>query len=268
MTNTIPSMGLGTFRLQGEVVRQSVLDGLEVGYRHIDTAQIYENEADVGEAIAQSGIARGELFVTTKIWLENLGRNELGPSLKASLDRLGMDHVDLTLIHWPSPDAAVPLGETLDALVQAKEAGMTKSIGISNFPIRLVEETLKLIDPKLVATNQIEVHPFLQNGKLRAFSAQKGMHVTAYLPLAYGKVMTDPVLQSIAAKHGVTPAHVSIAWLLKLGMAVIPSSTKKAHLKANLDARSLVLDAEDMVRIATVDRGERLVSPDFAPAWD
>ncbi|WP_394834690.1 2,5-didehydrogluconate reductase DkgB [Pendulispora rubella] len=268
MTNTIPSMGLGTFRLQGEVVRQSVRDGLEVGYRHIDTAQIYENEADVGQAIAESGVSRSELFVTTKIWLENLGKEKLVPSLKASLDRLRTDHVDLTLIHWPSSDGKVPLAETLDALVQAKEAGLTKLIGISNFPIQLVEDTLKILDRSLVATNQIEVHPFLQNGKLRAFSAQKGIHVTAYLPLAYGKVMSDPVLQSIAAKHGVTPAHVSIAWLRQLGMAVIPSSTKKAHLKANLDAQKLVLDAGDMARIATIDRGERLVSPDFAPAWD
>ncbi|WP_394845275.1 2,5-didehydrogluconate reductase DkgB [Pendulispora brunnea] len=268
MTNTIPSMGLGTFRLQGEVVRQSVLDGLEVGYRHIDTAQIYENEADVGQAIAQSGIARGELFVTTKIWLENLGKDKLIPSLEASLDRLRMAQVDLTLIHWPSTDGKVPLAESLEALAQAKDAGLTKLIGISNFPIQLVDETLKVLDRGQVATNQVEVHPFLQNAELRAFSAKKGIHVTAYQPLAYGKVMSDPVLQSIAAKHGVTPAHVSIAWLLRLGMAVIPASTKKAHLKANLEAQKLVLDADDMARIATIDRGERLVSPDFAPAWD
>ncbi|WP_394824600.1 2,5-didehydrogluconate reductase DkgB [Pendulispora albinea] len=264
----IPTFGLGTFRLKGDVVVQSILDGLEVGYRHIDTAQIYGNEADVGRAISRAGVPRKELFVTTKIWTANLARTALVPSLKKSLEDLRLRHVDLTLIHWPSPRDTVPLGETLGALLEAREQGLTKRIGISNFPIRLVERALEVVDPDILATNQVEVHPFLQNTALRDYSARKGIAITAYMPLAYGKVMADPVLRAIAQKHGVTPAQISIAWLLKLGMSVIPSSTKKANLAANLEAEKITLDGDDMGQIAALDRGERLTNPEFSPVWD
>ncbi|WP_343628022.1 2,5-didehydrogluconate reductase DkgB [Roseateles sp.] len=264
----MPVLGLGTFRLQGQTVIDSVKSGLSIGYRHIDTAQIYGNEAEVGQAIAESGIPRDELFVTTKIWIEALAADRLIPSLRESLTQLRMDAVDLTLIHWPSPGDAVPLKDTLDALIDAKRLGLTRAIGLSNFTVAQMREAAALVGPDQLATNQVEIHPFLQNRAVIAAAKALDLALTAYMPLAYGKVMTEPVLLDIAAKHGTTPAQVSLAWLLQQGFTVIPSSTKPANQTANLDAPRLRLDDADMARIATLDRGERLANPDFSPAWD
>ena len=264
----MPVLGLGTFRLQGQTVVDSVKSGLSIGYRHIDTAQIYGNEAEVGQAIAESGIPRDELFVTTKIWIEALAADRLIPSLRESLTKLRMDAVDLTLIHWPSPGDAVPLKDTLDALIDAKRLGLTRAIGLSNFTVAQMREAAALVGPDQLATNQVEIHPFLQNRAVIAAAKALDLALTAYMPLAYGKVMTEPVLLDIAAKHGTTPAQVSLAWLLQQGFTVIPSSTKPANQAANLDASRLRLDDADMSAIATLDRGERLANPDFAPAWD
>lgn len=264
----MPVLGLGTFRLQGQTVVDSVKSGLSIGYRHIDTAQIYGNEAEVGQAIAESGIPRDELFVTTKIWIEALAADRLIPSLRESLTKLRMEAVDLTLIHWPSPGDAVPLKDTLDALIEAKRLGLTRAIGLSNFTVAQMREAAALVGPDQLATNQVEIHPFLQNRAVIAAAKALDLPLTAYMPLAYGKVMTEPVLLDIAAKHGTTPAQVSLAWLLQQGFTVIPSSTKPANQAANLDASRLRLDDADMSAIATLDRGERLANPDFAPAWD
>ena len=264
----MPVLGLGTFRLQGQTVVDSVKSGLSIGYRHIDTAQIYGNEAEVGQAIAESGIPRDELFVTTKIWIEALAADRLIPSLRESLTKLRMDAVDLTLIHWPSPGDAVPLKDTLDALIDAKRLGLTRAIGLSNFTVAQMREAAALVGPDQLATNQVEIHPFLQNRAVIAAAKALDLALTAYMPLAYGKVMTEPVLLDIAAKHGTTPAQVSLAWLLQQGFTVIPSSSKPANQAANLDASRLRLDDADMSAIATLDRGERLANPDFAPAWD
>ncbi len=264
----MPALGLGTFRLTGQTVIEAVKSGLALGYRHIDTAQIYGNEADVGQAIAESGVPRDQLFVTTKIWTEQLAGDRLIPSLRESLAKLRMDAVDLTLIHWPSPGGAVPLKETLDALVEAKRVGLTRAIGLSNFTVAQMAEAIELVGVDMLATNQVEIHPFLQNRAVVDFAKARGLHLTAYMPLAYGKVMTEPVLLDIAARHGTTPAQVALAWLLQQGVAVIPSSTKPANQAANLGAGALRLSDEDMTRIATLDRGERLANPDFAPAWD
>lgn len=264
----MPVLGLGTFRLQGQTVVDSVKSGLSIGYRHIDTAQIYGNEAEVGQAIAESGIPRDELFVTTKIWIEALAADRLIPSLRESLTKLRMEAVDLTLIHWPSPGDAVPLKDTLDALIDAKRLGLTRAIGLSNFTVAQMREAAALVGPDQLATNQVEIHPFLQNRAVIAAAKALDLPLTAYMPLAYGKVMTEPVLLDIAAKHGTTPAQVSLAWLLQQGFTVIPSSTKPANQAANLDASRLRLDDADMSAIATLDRGERLANPDFAPAWD
>ena len=264
----IPAIGLGTFRLKGQQVIDSVTTGLELGYSHIDTAQIYDNEADVGQALAASGVPRGELFVTTKIWTEALSRDKLRASLETSLSKLKLDQVDLTLIHWPSPGDAVPVAEYMTALADAKAAGLTRAIGVSNFPIGHLKQAIEAVGAAQIATQQIELHPFLQNRKLAGFTRAQGIHVTAYMPLAYGKVMHDPVLQGIAQRHGVSPAQVALAWLLQQGYAVIPSSTKRENLASNLAARDLRLSDDDMQAIATLDRGERLANPGFAPAWD
>jgi len=267
--SNIPAFGLGTFRLKDQVVIDSVTTGLELGYRLIDTAQIYGNEAEVGQAIAQSGVPRSELFLTTKIWIDNLGRNSLIDSLQTSLEKLRTDYVDLVLVHWPSPGGAVPVAEYMSALADAKAQGLTRRIGISNFTIALMREALEAVGPGEIATNQIELHPYLQNRKVAEFAQSQGIHITSYMTLGYGKVLGDPVIQEIAQQHGATPAQVALAWAMQQGYAVIPSSTKRGNLQANLDARKLQLTAADMARIATLDRGERLVDPaGLAPAWD
>ncbi|AGW90602.1 2,5-didehydrogluconate reductase DkgB [Cupriavidus necator] len=264
----IPAIGLGTFRLKGQQVIDSVRTGLELGYHHIDTAQIYDNEADVGQAIAASGVPRKELFVTTKIWTEALGRDKLRASLETSLEKLRLDQVDLTLIHWPSPGDAIPVQEYMEALAEARAAGLTRAIGVSNFTIAHLQQAIDAVGADQIATQQVEMHPFLQNRKLADFTRSQGIHITAYMPLAYGKVMQDPVLQRIAQAHDASPAQVALAWLLQQGYAVIPSSTKRANLEGNLAAASLRLSDEEMAAIAGLDRGERLANPDFAPEWD
>lgn len=266
---SIPAFGLGTFRLKGQTVIDSVRNGLEAGYRAIDTAQIYGNEAEVGQAIAESGVAREDLFITTKIWIDNFSREKLIPSLRESLAKLRTDHVDLTLIHWPSPGNAVPVAEFMGALAEAKAQGLTRQIGISNFTIALMREAIEAVGAEAIATNQIELHPFLQNRKVAEFARGQGIHITSYMTLAYGKALQDPVIQQIAVRHGATPAQVSLAWAMQLGYAVIPSSTKRANLDSNLKALDLRLTEEDMAQIAALDRGERLTSPKgIAPDWD
>ncbi|WP_049622780.1 2,5-didehydrogluconate reductase DkgB [Frateuria defendens] len=266
---SIPSFGLGTFRLQGQTVIDSVRNGLEVGYRAIDTAQIYDNEADVGKALAGSGVARGDIFLTTKIWIDNLSRGKLIPSLRESLAKLGTDHVDLTLIHWPSPNGAVPLAESLEALLEAREQGLTRQIGVSNFPIALLQQAIDIAGKDNIATNQVEISPYLQNRKLAAFAREQGVHLTSYMTLAYGKVLKDPVLAAIAAAHGATTAQVALAWALQQGYAVIPSSTKRENLASNLAAQKLVLSEAELAQIATLDRNERQADPEgLSPAWD
>ena len=265
----IPEIGLGTFRLQGQVVIDSVAMGLDVGYRHIDTAQIYGNEAEVGQAIAASVVPRDALFVTTKIWIDNLQRDRLIPSLKDSLHKLRLEQLDLTLIHWPSPQDAIPVAEYMEALAQAKAQGWTRAIGVSNFTNAQLRQAIDTVGAGEIATQQVEIHPFLQNRKVIDFARSQGIHITAYMPLAYGKVMADPVIAAIAAKHGVTPAQVALSWSLQQGFAVIPSSTKRANLEANLHFQRITLSPDEMAQMATLERGERLANPDgLAPQWD
>jgi 2,5-diketo-D-gluconate reductase B len=265
----IPSFGAGTFRLTGQTVIDSVRNALDLGYRAIDTAQIYGNEAEVGQAIAESGVPRAELFVTTKIWTDNYAKARLVPSLRDSLRKLRTDYVDLTLIHWPAPGNGVELSEYMEALAEAKAQGLTRQIGISNFNIELSRQAIAAVGKGEIATNQIELSPYLQNRRLTAFLKEQGVPVTSYMTLAYGKALQDPVLARIAAKHQATVAQVALAWALQLGYAVIPSSTKRENLASNLLARDLQLDAEDMALIATLERNGREVSPEgLAPVWD
>lgn len=265
----IPAFGLGTFRLKDDVVIASVKTALALGYRAVDTAQIYDNEAAVGQAIAESGIPRGDLYITTKIWTENLSKDKLIPSLKESLKKLRTDYVDLTLIHWPSPNDAVPVAEFMQALLEAKEQGLTREIGISNFTIPLMEKAIAAVGVNNIATNQIELSPYLQNGKVVEWAKQHGIHITSYMTLAYGKALNDEVISRIAAKHSATPAQVILAWAIGEGYSVIPSSTKRENLASNLQALNLKLDAEDKYAIATLDCNDRLVSPEgLAPQWD
>jgi len=266
---TVPAFGLGTFRLKDQVVIDSVSNGLDLGYRVIDTAQIYGNEAEVGQAIAQSGIARDELYITTKIWTDHYAADKLIPSLKESLAKLKTDYVDLTLIHWPSPQGKVPVAEFMGALLEAKKQGLTREIGVSNFTVALMKEAIEVVGAENIATNQIELHPYLQNRTVAHFAQQHGIKITSYMTLAYGEVLKDPVIQQIAQRHQATPAQVTLAWAMQLGYAVIPSSTKRANLESNLKAVGLKLTDDDMAQIARLDRGHRLTSPaSLAPQWD
>ncbi|EPJ86751.1 MAG: 2,5-didehydrogluconate reductase DkgB [Pseudomonas sp.] len=266
---TVPAFGLGTFRLKDQVVIDSVTNGLEVGYRVIDTAQIYGNEAEVGQAITASSVPRDELFITTKIWTDNFAADKLIPSLKESLAKLQTNHVDLTLIHWPSPQGKVSVGEFMTALLEARQQGLTRQIGISNFTVALMQEAIDAVGAQNIATNQIELHPYLQNRKVAQFAKEHGIQITSYMTLAYGEVLKDPVIEQIAKRHAATPAQVTLAWAMQLGYAVIPSSTQRANLESNLKACDLTLSDEDMAQIAALDRGQRLTSPaSLAPQWD
>lgn len=267
--NTVPAFGLGTFRLKGQTVIDSVRNGLALGYRAIDTAQIYDNEAEVGQAIAESSVPRRALFLTTKVWTENLAADRLIPSLKDSLRKLRTDQVDLALIHWPSPGNAVPVAESMLALAEAREQGLTRLIGVSNFTVPLMKQAIEAVGAAAIATNQIELHPYLQNRKVAAFAQSQGIHITSYMTLAYGQALQDPVIQRIAADRQATPAQVVLAWAMQLGYSVIPSSTRRENLASNLQAPTLKLTEQEMAQIVALERGGRLVNPDgLAPAWD
>ena len=200
---------------------------------------------------------------------QQLCQTSTDPSLQDSLKKLRTDHLDLTLIHWPSPNSEVPVAEFMGALLKAKKLGLTKQVGVSNFTIALMKEAIAAVGAEHIATNQIELHPYLQNRKVVEFAQSQGIHITSYMTLAYGEVLKDPVIIAIADRHQATPAQVTLAWAMQLGYSVIPSSTKRTNLESNLKACSLKLSDEDMTQIAALDRGHRLTDPQsVAPAWD
>jgi 2,5-diketo-D-gluconate reductase B len=264
----IPSLGVGTFRLKDEEAYNSVTMALEVGFRHIDTAQIYGNEEAVGRAIKDSAVAREDLYVTTKVWNDKLNKASFVDSVKESLAKLQLDYVDLLLIHWPSPENGESMEEYLGELLKVKTLGLTKEIGISNFTVAQVEQAVGILGEGVIATNQVEVHPYLTNDKVRAVCDKHGIVVTGYMPFAVGKVLKDDTIVAIAEKHGVSAAEVVVAWELANGLVTIPSSTKRKNLETNFKALELTLDAEDIAKIDALDCGDRQATPDFAPEWD
>lgn len=263
----IPPIGFGT-SLLGNRTYEAILVALAVGYRHIDTAQTYDTEALIGKALRESGRRREDVFITTKIADKNLAEGIFRPSLENSLAALGTDYVDLLLIHWPSHRDAVPMADYMGALVDARERGAARMIGVSNFPIAWLERAIAIVGPGQIVNNQVELHPYLQNRKLRDFCEKNAISVTAYMPLGKGKVLADPVIGEIAAAHRTTPAIVTLAWLLQLGIIVIPASADRRHIEANLGAGDLSLSDAEMAAMAALDRGERMIDPPKAPAWD
>lgn len=263
----MPPLGMGTYRLTGELAYQTVLKGLELGYRHIDTAQFYNNEEDVGRAIAASPVPREDIFLTTKIWFDKLDEAGFMPSLKESLNKLQLPSVDLLLIHWPSP-YELPMEEYLGRLADAQAAGLTQYIGVSNFTNAQLDQAIGILGEGNIFTNQVEVQPYLQNRNVIQHCQARNVKVTGYMPLAVGKVMKDPVLAEIAQAHEASIAQVVLAWELQQGIATIPSSSNPANLANNLKASSITLSDEDMAQIATLERGERIANPDIAPQWD
>ncbi|MDX3775526.1 2,5-didehydrogluconate reductase DkgB [Chromatiaceae bacterium AAb-1] len=264
----MPTLGMGTFRLQGDVAYQSVKLALAEGYRHIDTAQIYGNEAEVGQAIADSGLVRSEIFITTKVWLDNLTADKFIASVQHSLAKLQTDYVDLLLIHWPTGADGVPMATYLPLLAQAKQLGLTRQIGVSNFTIAQIDQAISLLGSGEIYTNQIEVHPYLQNRKVIAHNQANGIIVTGYMPLAVGKVFADPVLQRIATETGYSISQIVLSWVLSQGLVAIPSSTKQVNLADNFSAGNITLTPEHIAVIAQLEAGERIANPDFAPKWD
>jgi 2,5-diketo-D-gluconate reductase B len=263
----IPAVGLGTWQLTGETARRAVEAALATGYRHIDTAQAYGNEREVGQAIRASAIPRDEMFLTTKVWWDRFRAGDLQRSAEESLRRLAVDAVDLLLLHWPNPE--VPLEETLQALCEVKRRGMARHIGVSNFPVALIEQAVRISPEKLV-TNQVEYHPFLDQSPVLAACRTHGMALTAYSPLARGEVFRSEVLKAIAQERGKTPSQIVIRWLIQQeGVVAIPRSSSPEHGRANFDVFDFELGAEEMQRIAGRARPDgRMVDPDFAPDWD
>ena len=264
----IPQLGLGTFGRTGEEGMQAILTAIEIGYRHIDTAQSYDTEANVGEAIRRSGLPRSDFFVTTKVADTHLAKPDFLPSVEKSLETIGTDAVDLLLIHWPSQNDEVPFEDYVLALAEARQRGWTKHIGVSNFPIALLEKTSSLIGREAIATDQVEIHPYLQAPKLVAYCRQNGLTLTAYQPLYKGAVNDDPLLKGIAEEHGVTAAAVALAFLMAEGHAVIPASGSEKNLRANLAAQDVSLPHEEIARIRTLDRSIRHINPAKSPRWD
>lgn len=264
----MPLLGMGTFRLKDQVAYDAVQLALAAGYRHIDTAQIYGNEADVGRAISASGLARADIFLTSKIWLENLTADKFLPSLAQSLQDLQTDYLDLLLIHWPPAADGVPMRTYLAELASAKAQGLVRHIGVSNFTIAQLQQAIGILGAGAIVTNQVEVHPYLQNRRLLAFMQQQQILPTAYMPLAVGKVLQEPLLQDMAARTGYSIPQLVLRWLLDKGMATIPMSTREANLCANLQALHISLAPADQALIDSLDRLERIANPDFAPDWD
>ena len=262
----VPALGFGTFGIRGEDGVRATATALEIGYRHIDTAQEYDNEAEVGRAIDGSGVERGKIFLTTKIWPDRIGDGDLQRAADESLERLATGYVDLLLIHWPSP--TIPLGESLGALAQVKAAGKARHIGISNFPVALMREAVETHGAGVVC-NQVEYHPFLDQRRLIDDARARGLFVTAYCPLAQGEVDGDPTLGAIARKHGKSPAQVTLRWLVDQdGVAAIPKAASEAHCRANFDIFDFALSDADRAAIDGLRGSRRLVSPDFSPDWD
>lgn len=264
----IPALGFGTFRMPGPDVLRIVPQAIKLGFRHIDTAQIYRNEAEVGEAIQASGAARGDIFLTTKVWVDNYKHDAFLASVDESLKKLRTDYVDLLLLHWPS--SGVPLAEQIGALNDVKKAGKVKNIGVSNFNTALMAKSVELSEAPL-ATNQIEYHPYLDQTKVLDAARASGMSITAYYAMADGKVPNEPLLKDIGARHGKTAAQVVLRWLIQQKDVITLSKTAtESRLQENFDIFDFDLSSDEMAAIHKLARPNgRIVSPGgLAPDWD
>jgi 2,5-diketo-D-gluconate reductase B len=263
---SLPRLGLGTFRLQGDACRAAVESALGLGYRHIDTAEMYGNEDAIGPAIAASGVARKDLHVTTKVWNENLEPDAIRRAFDSSLKKLRLDHVDLYLVHWPSPDMKLPA--VLETLMKLKEEGRTRAIGVANFNIALLKQAVEEIKAP-IACNQIEYHVLLDQTPIRKYMAGKSIPLVAYCPLAQGRAASNETLMAIGKKHNASAAQVALKWLLDQdGVAAIPKASREESQKANLGALKVKLDDDDRKAIAALPKDQRFVKPGFSPIWD
>jgi diketogulonate reductase-like aldo/keto reductase len=264
---SIPSLGFGTWAARGDECAQAVTWALESGYRHVDTAAVYANEEAVGEGIRASRVPRGEIFLPTKVGPDDIDEGKLERSAEASLKRLGFDHVDLLLIHWPSPK--IPLKRSMAALAKAKRRGLTRHIGVSNFTPRLIAEAVAL-SQEPVATNQCEYHPRLDQSRLIAACRQQGVSFTSYCPLGRaGDILADPKVTAIAERHGKTPAQVLLRWQVQQpGVIAIPKSANRQRIAENIAIFDFALDEVEMGALFGLASPQgRIVSPAWAPDW-
>jgi len=260
----MPMLGLGTWENDDhDQCVESVRTALEMGYRHVDTAQVYRNEEAVGEGIAAADIDREEVFLATKIWISNLSADGVIETAAASLDRLGTGYVDLLYVHWPAREYDPE--ETLPAFDELHDDGRIDRVGVSNFEPHHVDRAREVLDAPVFA-NQIEMHPFLPQDRLREYGADTDLHLVAYSPLARGGVFDDPTLSAIADDRGVSEAQVSLAWLREKGVTAIPKATGTAHLRDNWGSLGLTLSERERGRIDAIDRRQREVDPSFGPA--
>lgn len=265
----IPARGFGTWRLRDEGCRMAVAAALEVGYRHIDTAAMYGNEAEVGDAIRASGLPRGDMFLTTKVWTDDIEEEALLHSARQSLARLKLDGVDLLLIHWPN--RAIPLESSIRGLCRARQEGFARHIGVANFTTSLLAEAMDLASRhgERIVANQCEYHPWLDQTKLIEACKARGVVFTSYSPLGRGDLLADATLQDMARRLDRTVSQIILRWHLQQGIAAIPRSSTRDHIAENFDIMSFELSEADMKALSAQRRtGGRLVDPDFAPAWD
>jgi 2,5-diketo-D-gluconate reductase B len=263
---SLPKLGLGTFRMQGDTCRAAVESALALGYRHIDTAEMYANEEAIGAALAASGVARKDLHITTKVWHENLAPDAIRRAFDTSLKKLRLDQVDLYLVHWPSKNMNLPA--IFETLMKLKDEGRTRAIGVANFTTALLKTVVEEIEAPL-ACDQVEYHVMLDQSTLRKYLAAKSIPLVAYCPLAQGSVASDETLARIGKKHDASAAQVALKWLLDQdGVAAIPKASRAESQKTNLDALNVRLDDEDRKAIAALPKNMRCVDPAFALAWD
>ncbi|MEV4608448.1 aldo/keto reductase [Neorhizobium sp. LMR1-1-1.1] len=264
----IPALGFGTFRMPDADVHRVLPEALKLGFRHVDTAQIYKNEAAVGDVLKSSGIARQDIFLTTKVWVDRVGHDAFIASVDESLTKLKTDHVDLLLLHWPQSE--MPLADRIGALNELRKAGKVKNIGVSNFSTALMAEAVKLSDAPIV-NNQVEYHPYLDQTKVLSEAAKTGMSVTAYYLMADGAVPKDEVLKDIGAKHGKTAAQVVLRWAVQQkGVIALSKTATESRLPENFDIFDFALSQDEMAAVHKLARADgRIVNPGhLAPEWD
>lgn len=264
--HSIPVLGFGTFELKPDDAQRMVAAALDIGYRHIDNAQMYSNEEAVGAGIRDSGVSRDQIWLTTKIHPRNFHDGDLQRSVDESLRKLDTDHADLILLHWPSSD--VPMRESLEALMEVREQGKTRAIGVSNFTATLLREATDICGGGVLAINQIEFHPYLSQQTVIKQIKALGMAPMAYCPIAQGKVIGDDTLKRIGQQHGKNEVQVTLRWLIQQSVIAIPRTSKERNAQANFEIFDFELSPEQMKLIDALQGDGRLIDPSFAPDWD
>ncbi len=261
----VPEIGLGTYKLHDRECSRVIRAALDIGYRHIDTAQMYKNEREIGEALSVSNVPREDIFLSTKIWHTNLEADDVLQTTEESLRHLDTPYVDLLMIHWPNDQ--YDLRATIESMLVLRDQGKAMNIGVSNFPLSLLKKVNDEIRAPIFC-DQVEFHPFIDQLDLLDYAIEKDIMITAYSPLAQGEVVENKELQEIAEKYGKSPAQIALRWLIEQeNVVAIPKASSEEHLKENFDVFDFFLEDEDFERIDKLEKGKRLVNPSFAPNW-